>query len=361
MSSPVDSASVLVTGGAGFVGSNFVVDAVSQHGWTVVNVDKLTYAGSLHNLEPLAGNPRHIFHQADIADRETIRQLLQQHRPLAIVHFAAETHVDRSIAGPEAFVATNIVGTFHLLVEACEYWRSLPAPEAKAFRFLHVSTDEVFGALTADAPGFTEQSRYLPNSPYAASKASSDHMVRAYNRTFGLPVLTTHCSNNYGPYQFPEKLIPLVICNALQGKPLPVYGNGRNIRDWLFVQDHCDGIRTVLARGQTGQCYNIGGCCELANLDVVNTLCRVLDELRPKPQGSYAAQIQFVTDRLGHDFRYATDTAKIHQELGWRPAESFETGIRKTVQWYLDHQDWVKQVTREAHGSDQDHSQKASV
>lgn len=327
---------ILVTGGAGFIGSNFVLDWLATNDEPVLNVDKLTYAGNAANLISIESDPRYIFMQADISDSEQISKLLVAHQVRAIVHFAAESHVDRSIHGPADFIQTNIVGTFHLLEAARNYWRQLSAPFKDDFRFLHVSTDEVYGSLAADAPAFTELHRYEPNSPYSASKAASDHLVRAYYHTYGLPVLTTNCSNNYGPYQYPEKLIPLCIHNALAGKPLPIYGDGQQIRDWLYVTDHCAAIRTVLAQGRLGEVYNIGGWNEKPNLEVVHTLCALLDELAPRPDAqSYASQISYVTDRAGHDRRYAIDATKIAHELDWKPSETFESGIRKTVQWYL--------------------------
>jgi len=336
---------ILVTGSAGFIGANFVLDWCAQHDESVVNLDKLTYAGNLENLATLKDNPNHIFVQGDIGDAELVSKLLAQHRPRAVVNFAAESHVDRSIHGPEDFIQTNIVGTFHLLEAVRAYWGGLAGAEKKDFRFLHVSTDEVYGSLSKDEPAFSETHRYEPNSPYSASKAASDHLVRAYHHTYGLPVLTTNCSNNYGPYHFPEKLIPLLIVNALADKALPVYGDGQQIRDWLYVKDHCSAIRCVLEKGSLGEVYNVGGWNEKANLDIVYTVCALLDELRPRADGkSYSEQISFVTDRPGHDRRYAIDARKIERELGWKPAETFETGIRKTVQWYLDNQDWVNNV-----------------
>jgi dTDP-glucose 4,6-dehydratase len=336
---------ILVTGGAGFIGSNFVLDWRSATGQSVVNVDALTYAGNLQNLSSLDGDVQHVFVKADIADRETMDRLLAAHQPSAVVHFAAESHVDRSIHGPEAFVQTNIVGTFRLLEAVRSYWSSLAAEPKASFRFLHVSTDEVYGSLTAHAPAFTETHTYEPNSPYSASKAASDHLVRAYHHTYGLPTVTTNCSNNYGPFHFPEKLIPLMIVNALAGKNLPVYGDGMQIRDWLYVKDHCSAIRCVLEAGKPGETYNIGGWNEKPNIEIVNTICALLEELRPRADGkSYSSQITYVKDRPGHDRRYAIDASKIHNELGWKPAETFETGIRKTVQWYLDNADWVANV-----------------
>ena len=336
---------ILVTGGAGFIGSNFVLDWREATDQTVVNVDALTYAGNLENLSSLAGDPHHIFVKADIADSERMTALLAEHQPSAVVHFAAESHVDRSIHGPEAFIQTNIVGTFRLLEVVRSYWSALAADQKQAFRYLHVSTDEVYGSLAPGAAAFTEMHTYEPNSPYSASKAASDHLVRAYHHTYGLPTLTTNCSNNYGPYHFPEKLIPLMIVNALAGKNLPVYGDGMQIRDWLYVKDHCSAIRRVLAAGKVGEVYNIGGWNEKPNIEIVKTICALLDELRPRVDGkSYFNQITYVTDRPGHDRRYAIDASKIHTELGWKPAETFDSGIRKTVQWYLDHPDWVANV-----------------
>lgn len=341
---------ILVTGGAGFIGSNFVIDWLAAGDEPVINLDKLTYAGNLENLQGLAGDPRHRFVRGDIADYGLILELLQQNRVRAVVNFAAESHVDRSIHGPEDFIQTNIVGTFRLLESVRAYWNGLPADDKAAFRFLHVSTDEVYGSLEKEAPAFTEQHRYEPNSPYSASKAASDHLVRAYHHTYGLPVLTTNCSNNYGPYHFPEKLIPLIIHNALAGKPLPIYGDGQQIRDWLYVKDHCSAIRRVLEAGRLGETYNVGGWNEKPNLEVVHTLCAMLDELSPRADGaSYASQITFVADRPGHDRRYAIDASKLERELGWKPAETFETGIRKTVRWYLDNPQWVHNVTSGAY------------
>ncbi|MFZ5582983.1 MAG: dTDP-glucose 4,6-dehydratase [Pseudomonadota bacterium] len=337
---------ILVTGGAGFIGSNFVIDWLAAGDEPVINLDKLTYAGNLENLQGLAGDPRHRFVRGDIADYDLILELLQLNRVRAVVNFAAESHVDRSIHGPEDFIQTNIVGTFRLLEAVRAYRNGLPADDKAAFRFLHVSTDEVYGSLEKEAPAFTEQHRYEPNSPYSASKAASDHLVRAYHHTYGLPVLTTNCSNNYGPYHFPEKLIPLIIHNALAGKPLPIYGDGQQIRDWLYVKDHCSAIRRVLEAGRLGETYNVGGWNEKPNLEVVHTLCAMLDELSPRTDGaSYASQITFVADRPGHDRRYAIDASKLERELGWKPAETFETGIRKTVRWYLDNPQWVHNVT----------------
>jgi dTDP-glucose 4,6-dehydratase len=336
---------VLVTGGAGFIGSNFVLDWLAQSDETVINLDKLTYAGNLQNLAALAGNPRHVFVRGDIGDVDLVAQLLAEHRPRAVVNLAAESHVDRSIHGPGEFIETNIVGTFHLLEAVRAYWGGMPEPQHSGFRLLHVSTDEVYGSLSADEPAFTENHRYEPNSPYSASKAASDHLVRAYHHTYGLPVLTTNCSNNYGPYHFPEKLIPLMIVNALAGKPLPVYGDGRQVRDWLYVKDHCSAIRRVLEAGRVGESYNVGGWNEKPNIDIVHTVCALLDELRPHVDGiSYREQISFVTDRPGHDRRYAIDARKIERELGWKPAETFGSGIRKTVQWYLENREWVNAV-----------------
>ncbi|MFM7207217.1 MAG: dTDP-glucose 4,6-dehydratase [Planctomycetaceae bacterium] len=337
---------ILVTGGAGFIGSNFVLEWLAGGGEPVVNLDKLTYAGNVRNLDAVRDDPRHTFVRGDIADRPLVEGLLADHRIRAVVHFAAESHVDRSIHGPADFIDTNIVGTFRLLEAVRSYWTSLSPADKEAFRFLHVSTDEVFGTLTASDPPFRETNQYLPNSPYAASKAASDHLVRGYHHTYGLPVLTTNCSNNYGPWQFPEKLIPLIIANALAGKPLPIYGDGMQVRDWLYVGDHCSAIRRVLEAGRLGEVYCIGGSSEKPNLEVVNTLCGILDAERPRADGRpYAAQITSVKDRPGHDRRYAIDARKIGTELGWKPAETFETGLRRTVRWYLDHQDWVADVT----------------
>ncbi len=336
---------ILVTGGAGFIGSNFVLDWLAGSDEAVVNLDALTYAGNVHNLDSLRDNPHHIFVHGDIGDAALVGRLLAEHQPRAVLHFAAESHVDRSIHGPGAFVQTNIVGTFQLLEAIRAYWGALEPEGKAAFRLLHVSTDEVFGSLAKDAPAFTETHPYEPNSPYSASKAASDHLVRAYHHTYGLPVVTTNCSNNYGPLHFPEKLIPLMIVNAQAGKPLPVYGDGQQIRDWLYVKDHCAAIRCVLAQGRLGETYNVGGWNEMPNLDIVHTVCDLLDELKPRADGfSYRTQIAFVTDRPGHDRRYAIDANKIHRELGWRPAETFASGIRKTVQWYLDNPQWVAQV-----------------
>jgi len=340
---------ILVTGGAGFIGSNFVLDWLAQSDETVINLDKLTYAGNRENLAALAHDPRHVFVQGDICDRELVGRLLTGHRPRALVHFAAESHVDRSIHGPGAFLRTNIDGTFTLLEAARAHFATLALPDRQRFRFHHVSTDEVYGSLRPDEPPFTETSLYQPNSPYSASKAASDHLVRAWHHTYGLPVTTSNCSNNYGPYHFPEKLIPLMIANALAGKPLPVYGDGRQIRDWLYVTDHCSAIRRILAAGQVGEVYNVGGWNEMANIDIVTRVVTLLDELRPDPAGSYARLITHVADRPGHDRRYAIDARKIERQLGWRPAETFETGIRKTVAWYLAHQDWTARVTSGAY------------
>ncbi len=336
---------IFVTGGAGFIGSNFILDWLARESaCPVLNIDCLTYAGNPANLRSLASDQRYQFVHADICDQSVIPALLAQHRPRAILHFAAESHVDRSIAAPDAFIRTNVNGTFNLLEATRHYWRALSGQEREQFRFLHVSTDEVYGTLGKDDAPFSETTPYSPNSPYSASKAASDHLVRAYHHTYGLPVLTTNCSNNYGPYQFPEKLIPLVLSNALAGKPLPIYGDGMQVRDWLYVGDHCAAIRTVLEHGRLGETYNIGGWNEKPNLDVVHALCDMLDEMRPKSSGSYREQICFVTDRPGHDRRYAIDAGKIASELGWKPAESFESGIRKTVAWYLDHPQWVASV-----------------
>ena len=335
---------IIVTGGAGFIGSNFVLDWLAGSDERVVTLDALTYAGNLENLASLQGDARHVFVKGDIGDRILVDRLLAEHRPRALVHFAAESHVDRSIHGPGAFIKTNVEGTFTLLEAARAHWGALAGDEKAAFRFLHVSTDEVYGSLGPGDPAFTEQHPFEPNSPYSASKAASDHLVRAWHHTYGLPVLTTNCSNNYGPYHFPEKLIPLMIVNALAGKPLPVYGDGMQIRDWLYVKDHCSAIRAVLAGGRLGETYNVGGWNEKPNIEIVKTVCALLDELRPAAEGPYARLITYVKDRPGHDRRYAIDARKIERELGWRPAETFETGIRKTVQWYLEHADWVARV-----------------
>ena len=337
---------IIVTGGAGFIGSNFVNAWVKLGLGKVVNLDKLTYAGNLANLVDVEHNPNHVFVQGDIANQDLLAELLAQYQPSAVVNFAAESHVDRSIHGPEDFIQTNVVGTFYLLQAVRAYWGGLNTEHQQNFRFLHVSTDEVYGSLSSTDPAFKETNTYAPNSPYSASKAASDHLVRAYHHTYGLPVLTTNCSNNYGPYHFPEKLIPLVIHNALAGKPLPIYGNGQQIRDWLYVADHCAAIRRVLEAGRVGEVYNIGGWNEKANIDVVKTLCRMLDVKKPRADGkSYLDQITFVEDRLGHDQRYAIDASKLADELGWKPVETFETGIEKTVNWYLENQDWVGNVT----------------
>jgi dTDP-glucose 4,6-dehydratase len=335
---------ILVTGGAGFIGANFVLDWVATTGEPVVNLDALTYAGNLESLKSLEGDARHVFVRGDIGDRALVDRLLAEHQPRAIVHFAAESHVDRSIHGPGAFIQTNVNGTFTLLEAARGYWMQLPADRKESFRFHHVSTDEVYGSLGPGDPAFTENHPYEPNSPYSASKAASDHLVRAWHHTYGLPVVTTNCSNNYGPFHFPEKLIPLMIVNALAAKPLPVYGDGQQVRDWLYVTDHCSAIREVLARGKLGETYNVGGWNEKPNLDIVRTVCALLDEMKPDPAGPYSRLITFVTDRPGHDRRYAIDARKLERELGWKPAETFETGIRKTVRWYLDHPEWVARV-----------------
>jgi len=335
---------ILVTGGAGFIGANFVLDWLAAGDEAVLNLDALTYAGNLDSLRSLQGDARHLFVQGDIADRALVDRLFAEHRPRAVVHFAAESHVDRSIHGPGAFIRTNVEGTFTLLEAARAHWNRLSADDKAAFRFHHVSTDEVYGSLGPGEAPFTEQHLYEPNSPYSASKAASDHLVRAWHHTYGLPVLTTNCSNNYGPFHFPEKLIPLMIVNALAGKPLPVYGDGRQVRDWLYVGDHCAAIREVLARGEVGATYNVGGWNEKPNIEIVDTVCALLDEMRPDPAGSYSRLVTYVTDRPGHDRRYAIDARKLERELGWKPAETFETGIRKTVRWYLDHADWVARV-----------------
>jgi dTDP-glucose 4,6-dehydratase len=341
----VGTSMILVTGGAGFIGSNFVLDWLAQLDEPVVNLDKLTYAGNLSNLKSLHQDARHRFVQGDICDTATVSALLATHKPRAIVHFAAESHVDRSIHGPAAFVTTNVNGTFSLLEAARAYWSGLPVQEQTAFRFLHVSTDEVYGSLGPDDAPFSETTAYAPNSPYSASKAAADHLVRAYHHTYGLPTLTTNCSNNYGPYHFPEKLIPLMIANALAGKSLSIYGDGANVRDWLYVSDHCSAIRCVLEKGLPGETYNVGGWNEKTNLEVVHALCDILDRLAPKGDAaSYRSQITYVTDRPGHDRRYAIDARKIERDLGWKPAETFDSGIQKTVQWYLDHQDWVRDI-----------------
>jgi dTDP-glucose 4,6-dehydratase len=333
---------ILVTGGAGFIGANFVLDWFAHEHEPVVNLDKLTYAGNLGSLSSLAGDARHVFVRGDIGDADLVRTLLERHRPRAVINFAAESHVDRSIHGPAAFIETNVVGTFALLDCVRAWWSELPGDARDAFRFLHVSTDEVYGSLGADAPPFTETTPFAPNSPYAASKASSDHLVRAYHHTYGLPTLTTHCSNNYGPRQFPEKLVPLMIVNALAGVPLPVYGDGRNVRDWLYVGDHCSAIRTVLAHGRVGETYNVGGNAERANIDVVRTICRLVRERRPEIDCERL--VTFVRDRPGHDRRYAIDATKIGRELGWTPAHTFETGLAQTIDWYLDNGAWLASV-----------------
>lgn len=345
---------ILVTGGAGFIGSNFVLDWLAHDDEPIINLDKLTYAGNLENLIGLRGDARHIFVHGDIGDAVLVGKLLAEHHPRAVINFAAESHVDRSIHGPGEFIQTNITGTFQLLESVRGYWEALEDEAKECFRFLHVSTDEVYGSLTRHAPAFSETSRYEPNSPYSASKAASDHLVRAYHHTYGLPVLTTNCSNNYGAYQFPEKLIPLIIHNALAGQPLPIYGDGQQIRDWLYVNDHCSAIRRVLEAGRVGETYNVGGKNEKTNLEVVQTLCDILDERAPPsashaPVGSYRALITFVRDRPGHDRRYAIDAGKLERELGWKPQETFETGVRKTVEWYLTNQSWVSNVTSGAY------------
>jgi dTDP-glucose 4,6-dehydratase len=337
--------SILVTGGAGFIGSNFILQCMQDDAESIVNLDKLTYAGNLRNLESISGNRRYQFVHGDIGDRAAVRQLLKKHQPRAVVHFAAESHVDRSIRGPDDFIRTNVVGTFSLLEEARAYWSVLAEKDGSQFRFLQVSTDEVFGSLGSADPPFSETAAYAPNSPYAASKAAADHLVRAYHHTYGLPTLTTNCSNNYGRFQFPEKLIPLMILNARDGKPLPVYGDGMNVRDWLYVEDHCAAIATVLQRGRPGETYNIGGWNEKPNLEIVQTICDLLDELSPRSGPPRRELITFVKDRPGHDRRYAMDARKIERELGWKPKETFESGIRKTVRWYLENQEWVRDVT----------------
>ena len=336
---------IVVTGGAGFIGSNFILQRMRDESASMVNFDKLTYAGNPHNLESIADNPRYHFVQGDIIDRELVRKTLARHQPRAIVHFAAESHVDRSIRGPEDFIHTNVNGTFALLEEVRAYWSSLEEPDRARFRFLHVSTDEVYGSLGPNDPPFSETTAYAPNSPYAASKAASDHLVRAYHHTYGLPTLTTNCSNNYGPFQFPEKLIPLLILNAQQGKPLPVYGDGKNVRDWLYVEDHCEAIAAVLAQGTPGETYNIGGSNEKPNIEIVHRICDLLDEVSPAKGVSRRELITFVKDRPGHDRRYAIDARKIERELQWKPKETFDTGLRKTVRWYLENEAWVRDVT----------------
>ena len=336
---------ILVTGGAGFIGSNFILQQIRDEAVSIVNLDKLTYAGNLRNLEPVVEHKRYTFVHGDIADRALVRRLLQEHAPQAIVHFAAESHVDRSIRGPEDFIQTNINGTFALLEEVKAYWAGLAGEDKQRFRFLHVSTDEVYGSLGSDDAPFSETTQYAPNSPYAASKAASDHLVRAYHHTYGLPTLTTNCSNNYGPFQFPEKLIPLMILNARDGKPLPVYGDGKNVRDWLYVEDHCEAMATVLRRGQVGQTYNIGGRNEKQNIEIVRTICELVDETAPRLKSPRRDLITYVKDRPGHDRRYAINASKIERELGWKPKETFETGIGKTVRWYLEHDEWVRDVT----------------
>ncbi len=355
---------ILVTGGAGFIGANFVLDWIAQGDEPVVNLDKLTYAGNLETLASLKGDPRHIFVQGDIGDSALLDRLLAEHKPRAVVNFAAESHVDRSIHGPEDFVQTNVLGTFRLLESVRGYWNALPADQKAAFRFLHVSTDEVYGSLSKTDPAFTEENKYEPNSPYSASKAASDHLVRAWHHTYGLPVLTTNCSNNYGPFHFPEKLIPLMIVNALAGKPLPVYGDGMQVRDWLYVKDHCSAIRRVLEAGRLGETYNVGGWNEKPNIEIVKTVCALLDGLRPRADGKgYAEQISYVTDRPGHDRRYAIDARKLERELGWKPAETFDTGIRKTVEWYLANGDWVRNVQSGAYRAwvEKQYDEKASA
>jgi dTDP-glucose 4,6-dehydratase len=341
---------ILVTGGAGFIGSNFVHEWLRNNDENIINLDKLTYAGNLENLSQHKNDSRHIFVKGDIGDNTLVSELFYKYRPRAVINFAAESHVDRSIHGPEDFIQTNVVGTFHLLEAVRAYWSDAEDHDKANFRFLHVSTDEVYGSLSESDPAFTETNRYEPNSPYSASKAASDHLVRAYHHTYGLPVLTTNCSNNYGPYHFPEKLIPLIIHNALAGKNLPIYGDGQQIRDWLYVTDHCSAIRRVLDAGRIGETYNVGGWNEMANIEVVKTLCAILDELSPRGDGlSYDTQITYVADRPGHDRRYAIDARKIEKELGWKPVETFETGIRKTVQWYLANQSWVSNITSGAY------------
>ena len=338
--------SIMVTGGAGFIGSNFIIEWLERHSEPIINVDKLTYAGNLQNLVTLEGDSNHIFTREDIGNTKSIDQLLKDHKPRFVLNFAAESHVDRSIHSPEEFIQTNIVGTFHLLESIRSYWNDISNKDKNNFRFLHISTDEVYGSLEASAPAFTEAHRYNPNSPYSASKAASDHLVRAYYKTYGIPVLTTNCSNNYGPFQFPEKLIPLTINNAIQNNDIPIYGDGQQIRDWLYVGDHCSAIRCVLKKGETGDIYNVGGYNESTNLEVVNTICEILDELQPRLDGdSYKSLIKFVKDRPGHDKRYAINSSKIEKNLNWQPTETFETGLQKTVQWYLNNHDWVANIT----------------
>jgi len=358
------SNTILVTGGCGFIGSNFVLAWIETVGTPVVNLDALTYAGNPANLHSLASDPRHLLVHGDICNADLVGSLLTRHRPRAIVHFAAETHVDRSIVAPDAFIRTNVQGAFTLLEQARTYWSALSAEDRQAFRFLHVSTDEIYGSLSPGDPAFSETTPYAPHSPYAATKAASDHLVRAWRHTFGLPVLITNCSNNYGPLQLPEKLIPLMILNALEGKPLPVYGDGAHVRDWLYVLDHCAAIRAVMERGRVGETYNIGGNCERTNLDVVTTICDLIDEMSPDPNiGSRRKLITFVKDRPGHDRRYAIDASKISRELGWAPAENFETGLRRTVRWYLDHLDWVENVRTGAYlrWIDQNYAERLST
>lgn len=354
---------LLVTGGAGFIGSNFVISTIAQTGEPIVNLDKLTYAGNLANLHALRGDSRHVFVQGDICDRDLVKDLLRKHPPRAIVHFAAESHVDRSIRGPAEFVQTNVVGTFCLLEEARDYCDRLPGAERGRFRFLHVSTDEVYGSLGPDDPPFAETNQHAPNSPYAASKAGADHLVRSYHHTYALPTLTTNCSNNYGPYQFPEKLIPLVIRNALAGEPLPIYGDGRNVRDWLYVLDHCEAVRMVLERGRVGETYNIGGNAEKPNIEVVRAICELLEQARPCASGTYIGLLSYVKDRPGHDRRYAMDAGRIQRELGWRPKESFTSGMRNTIRWYLDNEEWVEQVTSGSYRSwvEQNYAQRGAA
>lgn len=336
---------IFVTGGAGFIGSNFILNWLAHNQEDVLNIDKLTYAGNVQNLKSVEKNPLYHFSRTDIGDQKAIEELLAKYKPRAVLNFAAESHVDRSIHGPGEFIQTNIVGTFHLLQATLGYWKELPEAEQKAFRFLHVSTDEVYGSLELNDPAFSETTSYAPNSPYSASKAASDHLVRAYHHTYGLPVLTTNCSNNYGPYHFPEKLIPLVIHNALAGKDLPIYGDGSNIRDWLYVVDHCEAIALVLQKGKLGETYNVGGWNEKKNIEVVDTICKTLDQLRPRQDGkSYLDQKVFVKDRPGHDKRYAIDATKLEKQLGWKPKENFESGLKKTIQWYLTNEDWVKNI-----------------
>jgi dTDP-glucose 4,6-dehydratase len=336
---------ILITGGAGFIGSNFILQLISNSSDVIINLDKLTYAGNIKNLKTIINNKRHVFIKGCISDKDLLKKVFVEYKPRAVINFAAESHVDRSINSPDTFIQTNILGTFHLLQESLNYWNNLPQNQKLQFRFLHISTDEVYGSLSPKDPAFTEKNRYEPNSPYSASKASSDHLVRSFHHTYGLPTLTTNCSNNYGPYQFPEKLIPLIITHALNGKPLPIYGDGLQIRDWLFVEDHCDAISSVLEKGIPGEIYNVGGCNEKSNIEIVKIVCSILDELSPnKNKTPYEKQITYVKDRPGHDRRYAINATKIMSDLGWKPKETFESGIRKTILWYLNNQDWIHDI-----------------